>query len=114
MNLSAKISKHLLKRKLVTAVLISISIASFATLGDGGHKNHTDNLGLTPVFNPKNFSLRSGFNFKGNNLFTASSDRYIILNTVITIQRGNSTYVMPLKKKVLLDKIKINPAPSRF
>jgi len=37
-----------------------------------------------------------------------------MLNTVVTYQKGNATYVLPLKRKVLLDKVKFNPAPLRF
>jgi len=33
-----------------------------------------------------------------------------MLNTVATYQKGNATYVLPLKKKVMLGKIKFNPA----
>ena len=35
MNLKAPISKCLIKRKLVTAFCITLSVAAFATLGDG-------------------------------------------------------------------------------
>lgn len=37
-----------------------------------------------------------------------------MLNTVVTYQKGNTTYIMPLKKKVFLEKINFNPAPKRF
>jgi hypothetical protein len=113
MNLTASIIKPLLKRKLATAVLITASIASFATLGDGGKKGHKDPVSLSTAYTAKNFSLRSGYNYKGNNLFSTPS-KFIMLNTVVTYQKGNATYVLPLKKKVLLDKIRINPQPSRY
>ncbi len=45
-------------------------------------------------------------------LLTFEKGRYINLNTVITYQKGNTTYIMPLKKKVLLDKITFNPNPA--
>jgi hypothetical protein len=113
MALTATIYKKLLKRKLATAVFVTASIAAFASLGDGGKKDKATSSVSTNTY--KNFSLRSNYHFKGENLFTASSGkRFIMLNTVVTYQKGNATYILPLKKKVLLDKIVINPTHSKF
>ena len=110
MNLTASI-KRSFKRKIATAVFITASIAAFATLGDGGKKNKDVNTNKTSL-SSKNFSLRSGYNYRSNNLFySATPSKFIMLNTVVTYQKGNSTYVLPLKKKVLLDKIKFGPTP---
>jgi hypothetical protein len=93
-------------------VLITASVASFATLGDGGKKDGKLN---SSRLNSKTFSLRSNYNYRGNTPFSNSKpSKFIVLNTVVTYQKGNATYVLPLKKKVLLDKIKFNPAPSRY
>jgi hypothetical protein len=112
MKLTATKIKRLIKRKLATAVLVTASVAAFATLGDdSGKKGRTSSA----EFNPKTFSLRTPYNYKSNNLFnTSGPQKFIMLNTVVTYQKGNATYILPLKKKVLLDKIKFNPAPSRF
>lgn len=109
MRITTTIIKRLIKRKVATAVLITASLAAFATLGDGGKK------GAEPTaYNPRSFSLRQSYQYKGNNLFAYKPGKFIMLNTVVTYQRGNATYIMPLKKKVLLDKIKFNPAPQKF
>ena len=113
MNLTSTIIKRLLKRKLATAVLVTASIAAFATLGDGGKKANTSVV----VYNySKTFSLRSNYNFKSINLFNTQkeSKKFIMLNTVVTYQRGNATYVMPLKKKVLVDNVKIDLSNRQF
>lgn len=104
--------KRLIKRKLATAVLITASVAAFATLGDGGKSGlKTSNNSLQTT----SLSLRTPYNYRSNNLFTSTGpQKYIMLNTVVTYQKGNATYILPLKKKVILDKIKFNPAPSRF
>jgi hypothetical protein len=116
-------TSDILKKKIATAALITVSIAAFATLGDGGKKNvaafnHQKNL-LTnkpSISSFKTFSLKSGYNYRGNNVLDMANDKskYIMLNTVITYQKGNATYILPLKKKVLLDKIKFGPAPSNY
>jgi len=37
-----------------------------------------------------------------------SEKKYIRLNTVVTVQKGNVSYIVPLKKKVLIDNVKID------
>lgn len=116
MNVPATILKRLLKRKLATAVLITASFAAFGTLGDGGKKGTTTKSSTTSTLGQRNFTLKSTHNYRGNNLFSTpgSSKQYIMLNTVVTYQKGNATYIVPLKKKVLLDKVKFTPqAPNR-
>ena len=112
MKLTANI-KRLIKRKLTTAMLILASVAAFATLGDGGKKkSSTFNSGKAGV---KTFSLRTNYNYRGNNFFTVNKPvKFMMQNTVVTYQKGNATYIVPLKKKVILDKIKFNPAASKF
>ena len=112
MKVNASIPRQLLKRKLVTALFITASIAAFATLGDGDKKGERKFLPSYRTFSAKTFSLRTGYNYRTINLFNVpSQNRFIILNTTATFQKGNATYVLPLRKKVLLNnKIKFNPA----
>ena len=112
MKLTATKIRCLLKRKFATAVFVTASVAAFATLGDGGKKGMNS---TSSEITAKTFSLRTPYNYKSNSLFNFSSpQRFIMLNTVVTYQKGNATYILPLKRKVILDKIKFNPAPSKF
>lgn len=117
MKLNKTITKKLLKRKLATLLLISASMAAFATLGDGDKKDNHSLRTAPAKKTAKGFSLRSGYNYKANSMLLTPrpTGQFIMLNTTVTYQRGNATYVMPLKKKVLLDKVKFTPsAPIRF
>lgn len=108
---------HHLKAKLVTAVFITASLAAFATLGekgkDGSKASHQKTTLLSTRTYPsdfKHFSLKSGYNYRGSNILSSPvQSRYITLNTsVLTYQKGNSTYILPLKKKVFAGKINFN------
>ena len=114
MNLKSTISKSFLKRKFATLALITASIAAFATLGDGGKKGKKDNsLVILNYYSAKNFSLRSNYNYKSNNLFSQPERKnFIMLNSVATYQKGNSTYILPLKKMPLSGKIKFTSTPN--
>lgn len=106
MKLSASIITHLLKRKIATAVLLSASLAAFAALGDGGRKQNAKNTSFPSAsLSSKTFSLRSGYNYKSNKILDvpAAPKQFIMLNTVATFEKGNATYVLPLKKKVFLN-----------
>ena len=103
----------LLLRKTATLALLLLSFVAFATLGKGGEKDSSTHKSLLSARNPvssyKNFSLRSGYNYRGNSVINAASEnKYFFLDRVITYQKGNQTYILPMKKKVLLDKVNFN------
>lgn len=105
---------RILGRKLTAFTLIAVSAAAaFATLGDGKKKNASTTpknallSGRTAV-SIGYFTLKSGYTYKGSEVLNSSADKkYISLNTVVNLQRGNTNYVIPLKKKAILDKVKI-------
>jgi hypothetical protein len=94
--------------------MLASTIGAFATLGDGKGKPRQKNLLTKPVIvvNPGTFSLKSNYDFRGNHIFNEEKSNYLLLNTTLTYQRGNTTYIVPLKKKLILDKIKFNPAST--
>jgi hypothetical protein len=109
MNRPSKISKQFLCKKIATLVLLSASVAAFATLGDGGKKGKIDNTPVLLPYNAKNFSLRSNYNYKSNNLLSVPEKKeFMMLNPVITYQKGNAAYILPLKKVPLLGKIRFS------
>jgi hypothetical protein len=114
MNLISFIKRNFSKRRLVTAVFVSASVASFATLGDGGLKRMPSPKQPLLAFKPnysqlKSFTLKSTYNYRGNAVFSLDKpdEKYVMMNTFVTYQKGNSTYTLPLKKKVLLNKVKL-------
>ena len=114
MKLNRSIFLKVLTRKVAIVVLISASFAAFATLGDGkksaeGKYHHKSLLSFKTPLTPGSFTLKSGYSFRGSQIFEPENDRFISLNKVATYQKGNSTYIIPLKKKVLLEKITFNP-----
>jgi hypothetical protein len=118
MSRIAYITKPVWKHKLVTALFVGVSLAAFATLGERGKKSVTSRSNLlsaqSTVYNYKTFSLKSGYTFRGNSfLNTAPQGRVVMLNTVMTYHKGNATYILPLKKKLLLSgKVTFKPVAS--
>lgn len=105
-------------RKLSVILLLAVSAAgAFATLGDGNKKSSSTPKGLQlssrTAIKPGLFSLKSGYTYRGNEPISTEK-KYFSLNTVVTLQKGNTTFVLPLKKKVLLDNIKIDLGNRQF
>ena len=112
MNKSNKNKLQKSGKKLAGVLLIvCTTMGAFATLGDGKKKTVSSNKGLlsSKTFTPGTFSLKSGYSYRGNQVInTKNTTQYVRLNTVVTLQKGNVTYTVPLKKKVIIDKVKIN------
>jgi len=102
---------RIIGRKLAVMLLIAVSaVASFATLGEGNKKSgrSTASLLSSRTNKPGSFSLKSGYTYRGNQVINSqATKKYISLNTTVTYQKGNTTYIVPLKKKVALSNVKI-------
>jgi hypothetical protein len=99
-------------KKLIAVLLLGgIAIGAFATLGDGkSGKGPRKLLSNKTTTRPGSFSLHSGYQFRGNQVMTFNGTQYINFNTTVTYQQGHTTYIVPFKKKVILNnKIVFNP-----
>lgn len=101
------------RRKIVVLFLFSFFTAgAFATLGDGSSKKSKKANILSDrkiTIKHGGFSLKSGYNYRGNNVINPEKqDVYINLNTVATYQKGNRTYILPIKSKVLVNNFKVS------
>lgn len=102
-------------------LLLASAAGAFATLGDGktGKANlpgiKISLLSGKSVLKPGSLSLKSGYNFRGNQVInTAPVKKIIRLNTVATVQKGNTTFIVPLKKNVIFDKVRIDLGNRQF
>ena len=102
------IFKKILTMKLATILLIGLSVAAFATLGDGKSKGKRSSLlSSKPSITPGKFSLKSGYQYRGSQIINQHRDKNSFTrNSLVTYQKGNMTYIVPLKT-VVPQKIKI-------
>ena len=103
----------LLRKHVTIIVLLTISAAgAFAALGDGKVKSDKPSASLLtkkPILAKGSFSLKSGYSYRGSQVINTENPRYINLNTTITYKKGHTTYIVPLRKKIVMDKITFNP-----
>ena len=102
------IFKKVLTRKLTTLFLIGLSITAFAIVGDGKSKGKKSSLlSSKPTITPGKFSLKSGYQYRGSQIINQQTDKNSFTrNSLVTYQKGNVTYVLPVKT-VVPQKIKI-------
>lgn len=113
MTTKTNILFQITRRKVAALFLLSFfTVGAFATLGDGSSKKSKTASILsdrTVTIKHGGFSLKSGYNYRGNNVINpVKQDVYINLNTVATYQKGNRTYILPIKSKVLLNNVKVS------
>jgi hypothetical protein len=113
-----KVQKLISKKTAAFMLLSLFAFGAFATLGDGKRKSELPSISLLTAktnSKPGNFSLRSGYTYRGSSIINTQTDKRVIrLNTVVTIQKGNTTYILPLKKNVLLGNVKIDIGNRQF
>jgi hypothetical protein len=94
------------RRTSVVFLLAVSAVSAFAILGDKGKTPKTNHSFLSNqnfTVNTSSFSLKSNYNFRGNQIINpATTTEFINLNTVLTYQKGNTTYMVPLKKKIFI------------
>lgn len=97
-------------RILALAFLLFIGAAAYASLGDGKKRQSTTTRkllsGRTLGFDGT-LSLRSGYNFRGTTVLAPQQQRVVKLNTDVTMQVGKNSITLPLRKNVLVNKLKI-------
>jgi hypothetical protein len=102
------IFKLVLTRKLATLFLVGLSVAAFATLGDGKLKGKRNSLlNCKPTITPGKFTLKSGYQYRGSQIINQQTQNNTFTrNSLVTYQKGNMTYILPVKT-IIPQKIKV-------
>lgn len=96
----------------LTGLLILFSgLFAYATLGEGRRKSAKRkaqlNLSSRVEHVPGTFSLKSGYEFRGTSVIKKERSS-LRVNTIVSLQKGNHIYSMPLKKEILTGKVKVS------
>ncbi len=94
----------LINISLTVAILFSIVTEALADRGIGRKGKNKTTLNISVPSNIKNsigFNLKSGLSYKGSLLNTRNTMGNSIINTsIVTYQKGNTTYIIPYKNKI--------------
>ncbi len=110
-----KINISLQKRLICLVLSVGIAAIAFAgeSLGGGGGDKPKvsliSNFALSPFKANTGFTLKAGPSYRGSSLFNEPKTAdFLMVNSVITYQKGNTTYILPYKHKVSITAAKSN------
>jgi hypothetical protein len=90
----------MLKRLITCSLMIGIVALALASSGGGDKKRSTLRSDIKPL-STSGFSLKSGPKYTGSLIHSAHKNRnFVLYNTVVTYQKGNTIYVLPYKYKM--------------
>ena len=97
--------RKLMRRTLVSALLIAVVGLTFASKGGGGEKKKDNGVPLktsfTPIRTSSGFTLKAGPTYTGSYLLgTEKTTNYVSFNTLVTYERGNSVFILPYRYKM--------------
>ena len=95
----------------VCFAFIVMAALTFGSSGGGGGKNKNDlNFKeFTPIRTSGGFTLKAGPLYHGSQLLNVQQqNNTVFLNTVVTYQRGNTTFILPYRYKMTKPVVKSN------
>jgi len=110
MYASIQIAKEVVQKTMLLGLATLIVVSSFASLGLG--KKRASSAAKKILSNKVlsyngTFSLKSGYNFRGNVVLENPTPRVIQLHTDVITKKGNYELSIPLRKTTLVNKVKI-------
>jgi hypothetical protein len=96
--------------------LITVGLA-FGSKGGDKNKKRTANLqsDFVPIRLTNSFILKNGFTYSGSRVFSVQKENSTFsINSIVTYQRGNTTFIMPYKYRVNTASFRITPAKSNL
>ncbi len=99
------ISKHnILRKSVVCFALTAMAVLTFGSSGGGGDKNKNVpnfNKDFTTIRTSGGFTLKAGPSYRGSQLLNMEKQKdVVLLNSVVTYQKGNTTFILPYKYKM--------------
>ncbi len=96
--------RKLMRKTLISGLMIAVVGLTFASKGGGGD-NKKANLPLktnfVPIRTTSGFTLKAGPTYTGSYAVgTETTRNYVSFNTLVTFQKGNSTYILPYTYKI--------------
>ena len=105
--------ERFIKKATIILALVSVSMVVFADRGSGKKSKAKTTLNITSSSTSLKSSIlsniKNGLAYKGSFLASrqiTTSNSVIINNTLLTYQKGNTTYIIPYKSKLAIADMK--------
>lgn len=91
------------KKAFISLILLGLGAWAIASMGGGGSKSKEKTVKpeFTPIRTTNGFTLRAGPVYSGSMIFGQEKNKNLVsLNSIVTYQKGNTTYILPCRYKV--------------
>jgi len=91
------------KKALTSLLLIGVGVWALASMGGGGNKSKDKAVKpeFTPIRTTNGFTLKAGPVYHGSIIFGQEKTKNLVsYSSVVTYQKGNTTYILPCKYKL--------------
>jgi len=91
------------KKLLASLLLVSAAALALASMGGGGSKtkDKTVKPEFTPIRTTNGFTLKAGPMYHGSFILGQDKTKNLSsLNSIVTYQKGNTTYIIPCRYKI--------------
>ena len=93
-----------MRKTLVVTLMLAVVGLTFASKGGGGDKKSGKTqlkTNFVPIRTTNGFTLKEGPVYTGSMLTgTQATREYVSFNSLVTFQKGNSTYILPYTYKI--------------
>jgi hypothetical protein len=99
---NTSIAKGFKRKTIISFMLVAVAALAFASMGGGGNKKSKPaKTDFVPIRTTNGFTLKAGPSYRGSMTFGQEKNKNIIsFNSVVTYQKGNTTYILPYKYKM--------------
>jgi hypothetical protein len=84
--------------------MLGMAVFAFGSMGGGGNKSKSKSVkgaDFTPIRTINGFTLKAGPMYRGSMTFGQEKTKNVVsFNSVVTYQKGNTTYILPYRYKV--------------
>jgi hypothetical protein len=91
------------RKAVISFILVGIGAFAIASMGGGGNKSKDKVVKpeFTPIRTTNGFTLKAGPSYRGSLSFGQEKTKnQTAYNSIVTYQKGNTTYVLPVKYKL--------------
>ena len=96
--------RKLMRKTLIISLMLAVVGLTFASKGGGGDKKSGRvplKTNFVPIRTTSGFTLKAGPTYTGSMLTSTQATReYVSFNSLVTFQKGNSTYILPYTYKI--------------
>jgi hypothetical protein len=100
-----KPSSKNMRKMTISAILLGLTIFTFASIGGDKNKAKGNSLqaGFTPIRTSQGFTLKESLTYRGSVILRQEkTSNFISYSSLVTYQKGNTTYILPNKYKLSL------------